>query len=70
MGPDIMSFNRSEISSGLTEREKKKVDNFFRKMKSLKVIRPGDSKGEYIFNMRMVRLYIWMQSTQNAYIKK
>jgi hypothetical protein len=55
-----MSFTRAEVASGLTASEKKKLDNFLRRMKGLKVIRAGDSKGEYVFNVRMVRLYIWL----------
>jgi hypothetical protein len=31
-------------------------------MKALQVIRSGEVQGEYVFNLRMVRLYIWLQS--------
>jgi len=64
MGPDSMSFLKTEVASGLTETEKKKFNNFLQKMKALKVIRSGEVQGEYIFNMRMARLYIWLQSLQ------
>lgn len=57
-----MSFLKTEVASGLTEKEKKNFNNFLQKMKSLKVLRSRDIQGEYIFNVRMVRLYIWMQS--------
>lgn len=60
--PSSMSFRKAEIVSKLTETEKKKFNNFLQKMKSLKVIRSGDDRGEYIFNVRMVRLYIWLTS--------
>ncbi len=63
LGPDKMSFTKSEVSSGLSETEKRKFNNFLQKMKKLKVLRSGDIQGEYIFNVRMVRLYIWLQST-------
>jgi len=56
-----MSFKRKDIS-GLSEAESRKLDNFLRKMKKLRVLRQGDVQGEYVFNHRMVRLYIWMQS--------
>jgi len=62
MGMD-MSFRRADVSRGLTESERKKLDNFLTKMKALKVIRSGAVSGEYVFNMRMVRLYIWLKST-------
>ncbi|MBI3920999.1 MAG: ATP-binding protein [Armatimonadetes bacterium] len=64
MGPDSMSFRKSDVVTGLTETEKRKFHNFLQKMKSLKVLRSGDVQGEYLFNMRMVRLYIWLQSLQ------
>lgn len=62
MGPDAMTFKKSDVATGLTESEKKKFNNFLQKMKALKVLRSGDLPGEYVFNMRMVRLYIWLQS--------
>ena len=64
MGPDSMSFTRGQVAGGLTESEKRKFNNFLQKMKKLSVIRPGDVQGEYVFNMRMVRLYIWLQSLE------
>lgn len=66
MGPDSMSFEKADVVSGLTDTEKKKFNNFLQKMKRLKVLRSGDVQGEYIFNVRMVRLYIWLQSLQKA----
>jgi hypothetical protein len=66
MGPDTMSFKRGDVASGLTETEKSKFNNFLQKMKRLQVLRSGDVQGEYIFNIRMVRLYIWLQSLQKA----
>lgn len=33
-------------------------------MKRLGVLRSGELQSEYIFNVRMVRLYIWLQSLQ------
>ena len=62
MGPDSLSFTKSEVAAGLTETENKKFNNFLQKMKSLRVLRSGDVDGEYVFNLRIVRLYIWLQS--------
>jgi hypothetical protein len=62
LGPDAMSFQKAEVAKGLTEDEKKKFNNFLQKMKDLKVLHSGDVQGEYVFTMRMVRLYIWLQS--------
>jgi hypothetical protein len=64
MGPGTMSFTKDQIISGLTESEKRKLNNFLQKMKTLHVLRSGEVRGEYIFNLRMVRLYIWLQSLQ------
>jgi len=64
MDPDTMSFKKADVASGLTESEKKKFNNFLQKMKSLNVLRSGDVPGEYTFNVRMVRLYIWLQSLE------
>ncbi len=61
-----MTFQRSDIEKGLTEVERRKFDNFLQKMKQLKVIRSGDVKGEYVFTVRMVRLYIWLESLQRT----
>lgn len=63
-GPDSMSFRKGDVLAGLTETEKKKFNNFLQKMKALKVLKSGDIQGEYVFNIRMVRLYIWLQSLQ------
>ncbi len=64
MDPDTMSFKKADVASGLTESEQKKFNNFLQKMKSLNVLRSGDVPGEYVFNVRMVRLYIWLQSLE------
>ncbi len=57
-----MGFRRADVARGLTDTEKRKFDNFLQKMKRLNVIRSGDLPGEYVFNVRMVRLYIWLDS--------
>ena len=62
ISPSAMSFKKAEVLSKLTSKEKKKFDNFIQRMKKLNVIRSGDVRGEYLFNVRMVRLYIWLQS--------
>ncbi len=64
--PDGMTFTKGQVSAGLTESEKKKLNNFLQKMKRLNVIRSGENKGEYQFCVRMVRFYIWLQSIRKA----
>lgn len=66
MGPNAMSFSRAEVASGLTDVEKRKFDNFLRKMKDLKVLKSGDVAGEYIFISGMVRLYVWLESKKTT----
>jgi hypothetical protein len=62
MGPMEMSFKRHDVERGLTDAEKKNFNNFLQRMKRLKVLRGADVPGEYVFIMRMARLYIYMQS--------
>jgi len=57
-----MSFIKRNIAKGLTEGEKKKLNNFLQRMKKLKVLQAGDVPGEYVFTSRMVRLYIFLES--------
>jgi len=64
MGPDSMSFTKKEVAAELTNGEKKKFNNFLQKMKNLQVLHSGDVQGEYVFNVRMVRFYIWLQSLE------
>lgn len=64
MGPFDLEFQKSEVAAKLSVEEKKKLDNFLQRMKKLNVIRSGDKKGEYVFNQRMVKLYIYLQSQQ------
>ena len=56
------SFKKSDVEAALTDTEKNKFHNFLQKMKKLNVLRSGSTPGEYIFNQRMVRLYLWLQS--------
>lgn len=62
MGPASMSFTKAQVARDLTADETRKFNNFVQKMKRLKVIRSGEVKGEWVFNSRMERLYIWLQS--------
>lgn len=62
MGPDVMTFTKTQVASDLTTSEARKFNNFLQRMKRLNVIRSGNTKGEYLFNLRMVRLYIWLDS--------
>jgi AAA ATPase domain len=61
-----MSFKRAEIAGDLSTTEKGKFDNFLQKMKKLNVLRAGDEMGEYVFNSRLVRLYVRFNSAQIA----
>jgi AAA ATPase domain len=62
LDPIGLSFTKAEIEGELTETEKGKLGNFLRRMKTLNVNRPGDERGEWVFNVRMVRLYLFMQA--------
>lgn len=62
LGPTGDGFFKRDVADGLTPAELKKLGNFLQRMKKLNVIRSGDSSGEYIFNVQMIRLYIWLKS--------
>jgi len=61
LGIGKLTFEKSEIEALLTPSEKKKFPNFLRRMKDLRVFRSGEFRGEYVFNLRMVQLYIWLR---------
>ena len=65
-GPSGDGFTKKDVADGLTTAEQKKLGNFLQRMKKLNVIRSGDSAGEYVFNVQMVRLYIWLKSIDRA----
>lgn len=58
------SFMKTAFEAKLSDSEKKKFNNFLQRMKKLKVLRSGELKGEYIFNSRLVRLYILLNSAK------
>jgi hypothetical protein len=60
--PFDLSFQKTKLEEELSEKEKKKFNNFLQRMKKLKVLRSGEVKGEYVFNSRLVRLYISLTS--------
>jgi len=57
-------FHKSEIAGGLSDSERKKLNNFLQKMKKLGVLRSGDESGKYVFNSHLVRLYIRLNSAE------
>lgn len=60
--PFDLSFKKTDLEKGLSESEKKKCNNFLQRMKKLRVLSSGDVQGEYIFNSRLVRLYILLNA--------
>jgi hypothetical protein len=60
--PFDLSFQKTDLEKGLSDSEKKKCNNFLQKMKKLKVLSSGDIQGGYVFNSRLVRLYILLNS--------
>jgi hypothetical protein len=66
LGPLRMSFTTAEVTGLLTASERPKFNNFLQKMKRLNVLRSGESRGEYVFNVSMVKLYIWLRARPRA----
>ncbi|MGQ9920787.1 MAG: AAA family ATPase [Desulfobacca sp.] len=64
LDPNSMAFTKKQVAIDLTETEKTKLNNFLTRMQKLQVIRKGDVAGEYLFNQRMIRLYIWLDSVE------
>jgi hypothetical protein len=64
--PGADGFMKRDVEKGLTEGEKRKLNNFLQRMQKLKVLRRGEVKGKYVFNMRMVELYIFLRSALKA----
>lgn len=62
-----LSFHVSTVEEKLTENEKGKLYNFLQKMKDLNVLRSGSIKGEYVFNSRLVRLYMMLSDVVDKY---
>jgi len=57
-------FSRGDIEKTLDESERGKLGNFLQKMKQLGVLRSGDARGECIFNVRLVRLYLFLKNAE------
>lgn len=59
-------FLKQDVEQELDDSERKKFNNFLHKMKTLNVLRSGTVKGEYVFNMNLVRLYLFLQRAKLA----
>jgi AAA ATPase domain len=62
---DRDSFSKKEIETQLDDSERKKLGNFLQKMKTLGVLRSGDVQGEWVFNVSLVRLYLFLQTVES-----
>lgn len=58
--PLAASFSKTTVADGLSESERKKLDNFLQRMKQLNVLRQGATKGEWVFNTPMVRTAMFL----------
>ncbi len=63
--PFNIKFKRSDLFVRLSDNEKKVLDNFFRRMRSLDVIRPDPEggRGVYRFVNHLHYLYFWLEAT-------
>ncbi|HYU30834.1 MAG TPA: ATP-binding protein [Thermoanaerobaculia bacterium] len=59
-----LTFRKFDIAQGLSQEERKKLDNFLQRMKRLGVLAPGEERGEYTFCDRLTRLYLLMESAR------
>lgn len=56
------TFSKKDIEKDLDESEKKKFGNFLQKMKQLGVLRSGEVQGQWVFNVSLVPLYLFLQT--------
>ncbi|MBN1943414.1 MAG: ATP-binding protein [Phycisphaerae bacterium] len=59
-----ISFKKADLAKGLSETEQKKLANFLNRMKKLHALFPGESRGEWVFPNRLVRLYLLLESSK------
>jgi hypothetical protein len=64
--PLLASFARSAVADGLSDSERKKLDNFLQRMKQLAVLRQGEAKGEWVFHTPMVRTAMFLFAEAKA----
>jgi len=55
-------FKKSKVEQGLSSEERRKFNNFLQRMKKLKVLAPGEERGEYAFRDRLTRLYLMLEA--------
>ncbi|MDD4889915.1 MAG: ATP-binding protein [Phycisphaerae bacterium] len=63
LGADEVRFRRADVFKGLTQSERGKLDNFLQRMKKLDALHPGDTQGEWVFPNRLIKLYLYLEST-------
>jgi hypothetical protein len=57
-------FKKSRVEEGLNSEERRKFNNFLQRMKKLKVLAPGEERGEYAFRDRLTRLYLALEAVE------
>ncbi len=57
-----LSFRKRDLEKGLTQDERRKLNNFLQRMKRLGVLVPGEERGQYVFRDRLTRLYMRMEA--------
>ena len=60
----LYSFKKTDLANGLSETEKKKLNNFLQRMKNLNALFPGEARGEWKFPNRLIRLYLLLESSK------
>lgn len=65
IGPQQKEFTKKELTAELTDTEKRKLDNFLTKLKTLNVIKAGAVRGSYQFRIHMVQMYLWLRSQES-----
>lgn len=59
-------FTVQQLRDMLTQTQREKLSNFLTKMKKLHVLRPGEAKGQYVFEMKMVQVYLYLEYVKES----
>jgi len=59
-----LSFLKKDLAKGLNDKQKRKLDNFLQRMKSLHALHRGEVQGEWVFPNRLVQFYLVLEAAR------
>jgi hypothetical protein len=61
-----LDFSRARLCELLDDNERRKVDNFLRRMQEIGIVEPGASLGEYRFVTHLTRMFLWLEAQRGV----